>query len=94
MACSIGGPDVKSDQCALNGSLLIRPAAMSSASAPDPAWSPMLSVTFDTFVVPAEVVALPAGSAEPADEHADAPRASSPAVAAAAPSRIRIRLGA
>src|SRR5215469_8328258 len=37
MACSIGGPEVKSDQCALNGSLLIRPAAVSSASAPDPA---------------------------------------------------------
>ena len=34
IACSIGGPEVKSDQVALNGSLLISPAAVSSACAP------------------------------------------------------------
>ena len=37
MACRIGGPEVKSDQVTLNGSLLIRPAAVSSAWAPVPA---------------------------------------------------------
>ena len=47
MACRIGGPDGKSDQAILNGSLLIRPAAVSSASAPVPAWSPMRRVTLD-----------------------------------------------
>ncbi len=37
MACSIGGPEVKSDQSTLNGSLPISPAAVSSAWAPAPA---------------------------------------------------------
>jgi hypothetical protein len=37
MAWSIGGPEVKSDQLTLKGSLWIRPAAVSSASAPVPA---------------------------------------------------------
>src|ERR1700691_2788557 len=45
MACRIGGPDGKSDQATLDGSLLISPAAMSSALAPVPAWSPMRRVT-------------------------------------------------
>ena len=38
MACTIGGPEVKSTQLALNGSLLMSPAAFSSASAPVPFW--------------------------------------------------------
>src|ERR1700693_3551787 len=50
MACSMGGPEVKSDQATLNGSLPIRPAAVSSASAPVPAWSPMCRVTPETLV--------------------------------------------
>src|SRR5580658_8929818 len=45
IACSIGGPEVKSDHTAWKGSLLIRPAAVSSASAPVPFWSPMFRVT-------------------------------------------------
>src|SRR6266436_4860341 len=49
MACSIGGPEVKSDQATLNGSLPISPAAVSSACAPVPAWSPMCKVTPDTL---------------------------------------------
>ena len=50
MACSIGGPEVKSDQATLNGSLPIRPAAVSSACAPVPAWSPTCRVTPETLV--------------------------------------------
>ena len=56
MACSIGGPEVKSVQLALNGSLLISPAACSSASAPVPFWSPMVSVTDETFTVEPEAL--------------------------------------
>ncbi len=56
MAWSIGGPEVKSDQSTLNGSLPIRPAAVSSACAPAPAWSPTCRVTFATLT----------GSADPA----------------------------
>src|SRR5690349_22566243 len=47
MACSIGGPEVKSDQLTLNGSVSSRPAAVSTASAPVPFWSPTFSVTED-----------------------------------------------
>src|SRR3984957_17990862 len=47
IACSLGGPEVKSDQATLKGSLPIRPAAVSSDCAPDPAWSPTCSVTSD-----------------------------------------------
>src|SRR5580693_280015 len=49
MASSMGGPEVKSDQLTLNGSVLSRPAAFSTASAPVPFWSPTLSVTEDRF---------------------------------------------
>src|SRR5580704_2181013 len=58
MACSMGGPEVKSDQSALNGSLSIRPAAVSSACAPVPAWSPMCSVTSATSACAADCVPL------------------------------------
>ena len=51
MAWSIGGPEVKSDHSTLNGSLLIRPAAVSSAWEPEPAWSPTCSTTLDTLAV-------------------------------------------
>ena len=44
IACSIGGPEVKSANLILNGSLLISPEAVSSAWAPVPAWSPTRSV--------------------------------------------------
>src|ERR1700727_403067 len=78
IACNIGGPEVKSDQATLNGSLWIRPAAVSSASAPDPAWSPTCRVTLDRLVVPActaERLPAAAGAAlvlpEP-EEHAAA----------------------
>src|ERR1700761_6030360 len=76
MACSIGGPEVKSDHSTLNGSLPISLAAVSSACAPVPAWSPMCSVTPDTLawfglLVPDElaVAPLPAEDDEE-DEHA------------------------
>ena len=49
MACSSGGPEVKSDQLTWNGSAFSRPAADSTASAPVPFWSPTLSVTEDRF---------------------------------------------
>src|SRR5215472_17070526 len=101
MACSIGGPEVKSAPCALNGSLLISPAAVSSDWEPDPAWSPMFSVTLDTSTVLADVVPLAAGPAdvlpavepelaaerEPDDEQAAAPDASRPPAIAAAATR-------
>ena len=47
IASSMGGPEVKSDQFTLNGSVLSRPAAFSTASAPVPFWSPTFSVTED-----------------------------------------------
>jgi hypothetical protein len=56
MACRIGGPEVKSDHSTLNGSLWIRPAALSSAWDPDPAWSPTCRTTLDTLTVPALAV--------------------------------------
>ena len=45
MACSIGGPEEKSDQVALKGSWPRSPAAFSKDSAPVPAWSPIRRVT-------------------------------------------------
>src|SRR5579862_2118213 len=45
MACSIGGPEVKSDQVTLNGNFPISPAAVSRACEPAPAWSPTCRVT-------------------------------------------------
>ena len=76
MACSIGGPEVKSDQATLNGSLPISPAAVSSACAPVPAWSPTCRVTPDTLawfalLVPDELAdAPPAAEDDEEDEHA------------------------
>ena len=49
MASSIGGPEVKSDQLTWNGSVFSSPAAVSTALAPVPFWSPMFSVTADRF---------------------------------------------
>ena len=46
-ASSMGGPEVKSSQVTLNGSVLSRPAACRMASAPVPFWSPTFSVTED-----------------------------------------------
>ena len=43
----MGGPEVKSDQVTWNGSVLRRPAALRTASAPVPFWSPTFSVTED-----------------------------------------------
>jgi hypothetical protein len=77
MACSIGGPEVKSDQDTLNGSFPISPAAVSRACAPVPAWSPMCKVIPDTLawfglLVPDElaVAPLPAAEDDEEDEHA------------------------
>src|ERR1700744_5409996 len=47
IASSMGGPEVKSDQFTWNGSEFRRPAALSTASAPVPFWSPTFSVTED-----------------------------------------------
>src|SRR5580658_5370863 len=52
IACSIGGPEVKSDQLTWNGSVFSSPAADSTASAPVPFWSPMFSVTEDRLTEP------------------------------------------
>jgi hypothetical protein len=43
----MGGPEVKSDQFTWNGSVFSRPAALRTASAPVPFWSPTFSVTED-----------------------------------------------
>src|SRR6185312_11498366 len=69
IACSIGGPDVKSDHAPLNGSFPISPAAVSSACAPVPAWSPTCSVTPDKLawfglLVPDELAVAPLPAAE------------------------------
>src|ERR1700678_3845592 len=45
IASSMGGPEVKSDQCTWNGSVFSRPAALRTASAPVPFWSPTFNVT-------------------------------------------------
>src|SRR5258708_16831440 len=79
MACSIGGPEVKSDQSTLKGSLPISPSAVSSASSPEPAWSPMCSVTLATVTGLADAGELAAGDAAgelAADEHAAMPATS------------------
>src|SRR6266700_888301 len=82
MACSIGGPEVKSDQLTLNGSVFSRPAAASTASAPVPFWSPTFSVTEERSVEPdAEalllLVAVPAVEDDEDDD--EQPAAASPA---------------
>ena len=77
MACSIGGPEVKSDQCALNGSLPIRPAAVSSACAPEPGL--VADVQRDVrrrwpcwpTLVPLAAGLLLAAEPEPDEEHAE-----------------------
>src|ERR1700722_3777929 len=66
IACSSGGPEVKSDQLTWNGSVLSTPAADSTASAPVPFWSPTFSVTEDRLTEPDA-----AGSADEDDEDED-----------------------
>jgi hypothetical protein len=51
----MGGPEVKSDQFTLNGSVLSRPAAFKTASAPVPFWSPIFKVTDDRLAGEAEL---------------------------------------
>src|ERR1700742_4981883 len=88
IAWTIGGPEVKSTHLNLNGSFLIRPAACSSASAPVPFWSPMVSVTSETLVVELGAEALPDADApdeaELPDEEEQAATASTAAVPATA----------
>jgi hypothetical protein len=81
MACSIGGPEVKSDQLAWNGSVSSSPAAVSSACAPVPFWSPMFSVTEDRFTALEVGVPEAAEDADEVDE--EQPAAASPASAIA-----------
>src|ERR1051326_4702210 len=77
MACTMVGPEVKSDQLTLNGSLSSRPAAARMAWAPVPFWSPTLSVTEDRFAgLEADAPVLAAVEEEPDDEQ---PAAASPA---------------
>ena len=86
IACTMGGPEVKSTHLALNGSLVISPAACSSASAPVPFWSPMVSVTDETLTVEPEALddgELP-DDAEPPDDEEQAATASTAAVPATA----------
>ena len=93
IAWSMGGPEVKSDQVALNGSLLISPAAVSSACAPEPAWSPICRVTLETSVVPAlavpPVLAVPPDAVLPLDEEQPAATRASRAMLAASGSARR-----
>lgn len=81
MACSIGGPEVKSDQLTLNGSVFSRPAAESTASAPVPFWSPTFSVTEERFVeLDADALALAVVPEDAEDdEDEEQPAAASPA---------------
>src|SRR5271166_2449069 len=83
MASSIGGPEVKSDQVTWNGSVLSRPAAVSTASAPVPFWSPMFSVTEDRFTeLDADgLVVLAAVLPVLDDDDEEQPAAASPATA-------------
>ena len=83
MACSSGGPEVKSDQLTWNGSVFSRPAADSTASAPVPFWSPTLSVTADRFTtVDADGLAVLAPELPVLDDDDDEqPAAASPASA-------------
>ena len=90
MACSIGGPEVKSDQVTLNGSLLIRPAAVSRACEPEPAWSPMCRVTWETSVV----LALAAEPVLPPDEAGVPPALAEEQPAASSASRASGASGA
>src|SRR5690348_16759273 len=82
MACSIGGPEVKSDQFTLNGSVFSRPAAASTASAPVPFWSPTFSVTEDRSAeldADALLLALVPDDADDVDEEEQPAAAASPA---------------
>src|SRR6201995_3370612 len=93
MACSIGGPEVKSDQDTLNGSFPISPAAVSRACAPVPAWSPMCKVTPDTLawfglLVPDELAVAPLPAAEDDEEEEHAVSTARLAAAARASSRF------
>src|SRR5690349_4650823 len=83
MACSIGGPEVKSDQLTLNGSVFSRPAAASTASAPVPFWSPTFSVTEERSAEPAaDALLLAVVEDEEEDEDdEEQPAAASPATA-------------
>ena len=79
IASSIGGPEVKSDQLTLNGSVFSRPAAESTASAPVPFWSPTFSVTEDRSVeLDADALAVVPEDADD-DEDDEQPAAASPA---------------
>src|SRR5271156_2747239 len=81
MASSIGGPEVKSDQMTWNGSVFSRPAALSTASAPVPFWSPMFSVTEDRFTaLDADGVGVP-DAVVLDDDDEEQPAAVSPASA-------------
>ena len=82
MACSIGGPEVKSDQLTLNGSVFSRPAADSTASAPVPFWSPTFSVTEDRSAeldADALVLAVGPGGCRRRATTTSSPAAASPA---------------
>ena len=94
MACSIGGPEVKSDQDTLNGSLPISPAPVSSACAPVPAWSPTCSVTPDTSawfapLVPDELAVAPPTSPAADDDEEEEHAVSTAKLAAAARASTR-----
>ncbi len=93
MACNIGGPEVKSDHSTLNGSLPISPAAVSSACAPVPAWSPTCSVTPDKLawfglLVPDELAVAPLLAAEDDEEEEHAVSTARLAAAARASTRF------
>src|SRR6266480_2353269 len=88
MACSIGGPEVKSDQATSNGSLPISPAAVSRACAPVPAWSPMCKVTPDTLTWFALLVPDEPGAVEDDVEEEQAVSTARPAAAARASTRF------
>src|SRR5271165_4196672 len=83
IASSMGGPEVKSDQVTWNGSVLSSPAAVSTASAPVPFWSPMFSVTEDRFTeLDADgLVVLAAVLPVLDDDDEEQPAAASPATA-------------
>src|ERR1700748_1895994 len=92
MACNIGGPEVKSDHSTLKGGCLSTPAAVSSACAPVPAWSPTCSVTPDTLawfglLVPDELAVAPLPSA--ADDEEEDHAVSTARLAAAARASTR-----
>src|SRR5436305_1311946 len=75
MACTIVGPEVKSDQLTLNGSLSSRPAAARMAWAPVPFWSPTLSVTEDRFAeLDADAPVLAVDEEQAVEEDDDEPQ--------------------